>query len=137
MSDPSECATSIAAMVKDWYASPHKSDIPATLIDRRMARFEPSPALSALAMRERAADAYCKGDWDWFSDADDAIRALPTTFTDAELLAAAMQLPEVQALIESATPFSQAVIRNGIPVAGSIGRTDVTNIRAAIAPFRK
>jgi hypothetical protein len=30
-----------------------------------------------------------------------AIRALPTDFTDAELLAAAMQLPEVRALVEA------------------------------------
>lgn len=66
-----------------------------------------------------------------------AIRAMPPTFTDAELLAAARLLPEVRALIEAATPFSQAVIRNGVPVAGAIGRTDITNIRAALAPFKK
>jgi hypothetical protein len=54
--------------------------------------------LAALAMRERAAedcDGYCY-------ECATAIRALPTTFTDAELLAAAMQLPEVRALVENA-----------------------------------
>jgi len=89
--------------------------------------------LAALAMRERAAKA-CDG---FCNECARAIRALLTTFTDAELLAAAMRLPQVRALIEAATPFSQAVIRNGVPVAGAIGRTDITNIRAALAPFMK
>jgi hypothetical protein len=53
--------------------------------------------LAALAMRERAAKA-CDG---FCSECARAIRALPTTFTDAELLAAAMQLPDVRALVEA------------------------------------
>lgn len=54
--------------------------------------------LAALAMRDRAAkscDVFC-------NECARSIRALPTTFTDAELLAAAMQLPEVRALVEAA-----------------------------------
>jgi hypothetical protein len=77
--------------------------------------------LAALAMRERAAEMtethivetqfdgsrvvvpsnLAKEDQHHRSLAE-AIRALPTTFSDAELLAAAMQLPEVRALVEAA-----------------------------------
>jgi hypothetical protein len=54
--------------------------------------------LAALAMRERAAedcDGYCY-------ECATAIRALPTTFSNDELLASAMQLPEVRALADIA-----------------------------------
>jgi hypothetical protein len=61
--------------------------------------------LAALAMRERAAKMVV-GDCGDASVNDmllaDAIRAMPTTFTDAELLAAAMQLPKVRALADIA-----------------------------------
>jgi hypothetical protein len=77
--------------------------------------------LAALAMRERAAKA-CKDQHDIFlndthrrdqpidsieerfacDECATAIRALPTTFTDDQLLAAAWQLPEVRALVENA-----------------------------------
>jgi hypothetical protein len=36
-------------------------------------------------------------------------------------------------LAKAARPFAQIVIRNGLPRPGEIGRTDVTNIRAALA----
>ena len=36
-------------------------------------------------------------------------------------------------LVKAARPFAQIVIRNGLPRPGEIGRTDVTNIRAALA----
>jgi hypothetical protein len=58
---------------------------------------QPAAAIAALVMRERAAKA-CDG---FCSECARALRALPTTFTDAELLAAAMQLPEVRALLEA------------------------------------
>lgn len=51
-------------------------------------------------------------------------------------LAAALQVPEVAALVDAAVPFAQVIIRNGMPTAGSIGRTDVTNIRAALAALK-
>jgi hypothetical protein len=58
-----------------------------------------------------------------------AIRVLPTTFTDAELLAAAMQLPEVRALIEALKMASIWLNYDG--------RYDMQGINAAIAPFTK
>lgn len=148
MSDPTDCAFSIAAMVKDWYASPHKSDIPATLIDRRMARFQPSPALAVLAMRERAAKELDSDVEDLKADASrfrqgtdpyhgrmafaeaakrqaERIRAIPTTFTNAELLAAAMQLPDVRAMHDALVWHSDDTSSQG------------DKARAALAPFMK
>jgi hypothetical protein len=58
---------------------------------------ETAAAYEAAVGAVRQADADCKGAY----GACENIRALPTTFTDAEMLAAAMQLPEVRALIEA------------------------------------
>ena len=58
-----------------------------------------------------------------------AMRPKPT-------LADALELPEIKALVEAARPFSQVTIRNGVSGAGQIGRTDVTNIRAALAALQ-
>jgi hypothetical protein len=58
-----------------------------------------------------------------------AMRPKPT-------LADALELPEIKALVEAARPFSQVTIRNGVSGAGQIGRTDVTNIRAALATLQ-
>jgi hypothetical protein len=60
-----------------------------------------------------------------------AIRDLPTTFTDAELLAAAMQLPEVRALLEAVREQSEYLSSCGED--GDLLR----NTRAALAPFKK
>jgi hypothetical protein len=70
--------------------------------------------LAALAMRERAAEKLSEIIDGWevirkyhepgsFSGdaAVKSIRTLPTTFTDEELLAAVMQLPEVRALVSA------------------------------------
>lgn len=75
---------------------------------------DPSSPLAALAMRERAADKLSEilDGWEVIrkyhktgSFAGDAavksILALPTKFTDAELLAAAMLLPEVRAMVDA------------------------------------
>jgi hypothetical protein len=86
---------------------------------------QPSHALAAPAMRERAAkacDEFC-------SECARTIRALPTTFTDAELLAAAMQLPEVRALVKALKMASIWLNYDG--------RYDMQGINAAIAPFMK
>lgn len=102
---------------------------------------QPSPALSALAMRERAA-AYMEKPTHqgirptWPSD----IRTLPTTFTNAELLAAARLLPEVQALEAIAHYFTSTnkddvtVILAGNP---NVCRGVIDAARAALAPFVK
>jgi hypothetical protein len=45
--------------------------------------------------------------------------------------------PEVLALLEACRPFAHATIRNGVPVAGAIGRTDIITLRAALAMFTK
>jgi len=50
-------------------------------------------------------------------------------------LAAAMRLPEIKALVAAAKPFAQVRIKDGVSQAGDIGRTDVTNIRAALAAW--
>jgi hypothetical protein len=50
----------------------------------------------------------------------------------APTLRDALELPEIRALVDAARPFSQVTIRNGVSGAGQIGRTDVTNIRAAL-----
>ena len=39
-------------------------------------------------------------------------------------------------LVEAAKPFAQVKIKGGVSQAGDIGRTDVTNIRAALAAAR-
>jgi hypothetical protein len=78
---------------------------------------QPAAAIAALAMRERAADA-CKNQrdifWSWpeqsaCDECEDAIRALSTTFTNFELLAAAAQLPEVRALLDTADDLLNAI----------------------------
>jgi hypothetical protein len=61
------------------------------------------------------------------------IRALPTTFTDAELLASAMQLPEVRALMESADAVDAEY---GVQPHGPI-LYSMSVMRAALAPFTK
>lgn len=67
-----------------------------------------------------------------------AIRALPTTFTDDELLAAAMQLPDVRALVDE---LRQIVIENTIQQGGGMsdphGGPCARIARAALAPFMK
>jgi hypothetical protein len=96
--------------------------------------------LAALAMRERAAEMIethvletqydgsrvvvpsnlAKEDQHHRSLAN-AIRAIPTTFTDAEMLAAAMQLPEVRALVETAEawqPIETAPNIRGVRIIG-------------------
>jgi hypothetical protein len=92
--------------------------------------------LAALAMRERAAedcDGYCY-------ECATAIRALPTTFTDAELLAAAMQLPEVRALMENAKRLvSWAEQTRASGDAGFWNWSDgdeYSDTLAALAPFK-
>lgn len=98
--------------------------------------------LAALAMRERAAKQVGDhGEWmkshnllgngfDFAGQAK-AIRALPTTFTNAELLAAAMQLPEGRALVEAAQEQSEY-----LTLCGEDGDL-LRNTRAALAPFMK
>lgn len=121
--------------------------------------------LAALAMRDRAASeldsdaADLKADASRFRSGTDPhhgrmafaeaaerqsgrIRALPTTFTDAELLDAAMQLPAVRALVEAATIALDFIDwsldtdegDNGCPPQFIDG---ITALRAALAPFRK
>jgi hypothetical protein len=95
--------------------------------------------LAALAMRERAAkacDSIAGNTADFPRDYRRAagqcsamIRALPTTFTDAELLAAAMQLPEVRALIEALKMASIWLNYDG--------RYDMQGINSSLAPFTK
>lgn len=108
--------------------------------------------LAALAMRERAAEelesdvADLKADASRFRHGTDPyhgrmafaeaakrqaerIRALPTDFTGAELLAAAMQLPEVRALVEALKMASIWLNYDG--------RYDMHGINAALAPFMK
>lgn len=106
--------------------------------------------LDALAMRERAAvvadkmsssaklrisgksPADTEKSWGMFGCAEAvaaSIRALPTTFTDAELLAAAMRLPEVRELVESLKMASIWLNYDG--------RYDMQGINAALAPFMK
>jgi hypothetical protein len=94
--------------------------------------------LAALAMRERAADA-CKNHhdilWSWpeqsaCDECEEAIRALPTTFTDAELLAAAWKLPEVRAMLEAVREQSEYLSSCGED--GDLLR----NTLAALAPFK-
>jgi len=163
MSNPSDCAKSISAMVKEWTQPVLAGgiNIPPNLIDRRMARFEPSPALAALAMRERAADKLSEilDGWEVIrkyhqpgSFAGDAavksIRALPTTFTNAELLAAAMQLPEVRALVGALDDITDAITAlnqfgdSALTITGPTGNlkwliSSEDDARAALAPFTK
>jgi hypothetical protein len=105
--------------------------------------------LAALAMRERAASVTGITFDAQFAYKDELrsqyiiaerIRALPTTFTDAELLAAARLLPEVRALIEAAS------IVLGFNVLNLNTDEDecppqyigcVTGLHAALAPFIK
>jgi hypothetical protein len=54
----------------------------------------------------------------------------------APTLVEALELPEIKALVEAAKPFSTVTIKNGVSGAGDIGRTDVTNIRAALAALK-
>jgi hypothetical protein len=101
--------------------------------------------LAALAMRERAAEMIethvletqydgsrvvvpsnlAKEDQHHRSLAT-AIRALSTTFTDAELLTAALQLPEVRALIEATLNISDWTTHSAFDP-----------LLAALAPFTK
>jgi hypothetical protein len=62
-----------------------------------------------------------------------SVEALPTTFTNAELLDAAMQLPEVKALVKKAQ-----VIREFIDVYSG-PKTDIMKSKfyAALAPFTR
>jgi hypothetical protein len=112
--------------------------------------FQPAAAIAALVMRERAAamiethvletqydgsrvvvpSNLAKEDQHHRSLAN-AIRALPTTFTDAELLAAAMQLPEVRALIDAAREQSEY-----LSLCGEDGDL-LRNTLAALAPLTK
>jgi hypothetical protein len=70
-----------------------------------------------------------------------AIRALPTTFTEAELLAAAAQLPEVRELVENAKRLvSWAEQTRASGDAGFWNWRDgdeYSNTLAALAPFMK
>jgi len=56
--------------------------------------------------------------------------------TPTAQLSVALQVPEVAALVEAAKPFAQVRIKNGVSQAGDIGRTDVTNLRAALAAVK-
>ena len=93
--------------------------------------------LTALAMRERAAGT-AAGEIAAFGYAEFSpfmrykISALPTTFTYAELLAAAMQLPEVQALVDAIGYLVSGMARFDAEDYGSVQiATD------AISPFMK
>lgn len=55
-------------------------------VDRISASLTQSRAETAAAY-ERAAQVYIDGDWDWYSDADDAIRALATPEQSSALAA--------------------------------------------------
>lgn len=113
----------------------------------------PSPALAVLAMRERAAvvadkmassaklrisgkaPADTDKVWGIFGCAEAvaaSIRALPTTFTDAELNAAAMQLPDVRALVMA--------IGHLVSNMAGFDAEDIWSVqfaKDALAPFRK
>jgi hypothetical protein len=67
------------------------------------------------------------------------IRALSATFTDAELLAAAMQLPEVRALVEAASKMAEGIIVecNFQNDHSQSYFSRYMNMRAALAPFTK
>lgn len=124
--------------------------------------------LAAMAMRERAADKAVRKmkfyekkstheptSYHAFDECSTALgyfaqelRKLPTTFTDAELLAAAMQLPEVRALVEAADDLNEAISATNKFGDRSLTITGPTanlkwlinaedDARAAIAPFRK
>jgi hypothetical protein len=96
-------------------------------------------------MRERAAKecdvfmAYLKaGEATVDSDLGKSIRAIPTTFTDAELLAAAMQLPEVQALVSGSDKLGfwmSAALCD--PAVCDEMKIDIHAWLAALAPFTK
>jgi hypothetical protein len=130
--------------------------------------FQPAAAIAALAMRERASKMIethvletqydgsrvvvpsnlAKEDQHHRSLAK-AIRALPTTFTAAELLAAAMQLPEVRSLVEAVRAeievrnlfLSTAPDRGGSHGPKGMRRMALENAQLAtvfaIAPFMK
>lgn len=120
---------------------------------------QPSPALAAIAMRERAAEeldsdvADLKADASRFRQGTDPyhgrmafaeaakmqaerIRALPPTFTDAELLAAAMQLPEVLALVEAADAVDDEYI-GLFHYNHMASMSSIEGLRSALAPFMK
>lgn len=163
MSDASDCAKSISAMIKEWTQPVLAGgiNIPPNLIDRRMERFQPSPAIAALAMQERAAayidichenhmTAKGRNPADYISEwsmSARVIRALPTTFTDAELLAAVEQFPAVRALVDAAERMRSATYKGQYEgksfYTGEITRNYIVTGRefehfsAAIAPFRK
>jgi hypothetical protein len=98
--------------------------------------------LAALAMRESAAKV-CKDRSDILvlyperfacNECASAILALPTTFTDADLLAAAMQLPEVRALVDALN----AMLFNALHGNGLEAHYKARDAaRAALAPFMK
>ena len=119
------------------------------------------PALASLAMRERAADkavrkmkfyekksnleptSYhafdeCSTALGYFSQ---ELRKLPTDFTNVELLAAAIQLPEVRALVDAATNlanWAEQTRSSGDAVFWNWRNGDeYSNTLAALAPFMK
>jgi len=75
--DYERCARNDAALAADWSEA-------ADRIEQLEAALTQSQAEVAAAY-ERAADTYLKGDWDWYSDADRAIRALATLDQTAAL----------------------------------------------------
>jgi hypothetical protein len=109
-----------------------------------------SAPLAEVAMRERAAKmqddiaATYAGEGDAgkaseYTVIGEYIRALPATFTNAELLAAAMQLPEVEALVDAAKSYrdglEQALTSRGYE--GESSMDDYSDEDAALAPFTR
>lgn len=97
----------------------------------------PASPLSAVAMREKAAALFTIPE---AKPVADRIRAIPTTFTPAELLAAAMELDEVKALVDAAALIS-AMNDNHAPFGGEIYQDRIARawpaLRAALAPFAR
>jgi len=92
------------------------------------AALHPASPLGAVVMREKAADVCDEGNVGKFWG--NAIRAIPLP-TDAELLAAAAELPEVRALVDAGEVMANA-LRGSYIVPGS-----ATAWAAAIAPFAR
>jgi len=68
------------------------------------------------------------------------IRAIPLTFTPAELLAAAAELPEVRALVEAATDLAREMafmLRHNPEKDGGMYRDALSATEAALAPFAR
>lgn len=86
------------------------ADEAATVIETLSAALAQSRAETAAAL-EAAAETYVKGDWDWFSDADEAIRALTPADSKAALdrmiADAVSESPEVRALVDALVEYKR------------------------------